>query len=186
MVIPNTLGLKRFDDQFNDDISCIDLVLGKSIEEVLKPGLDNYQRLIEVLINDVDTEGEKIFAEDDLVLQELCNTTCDEQITSTKLYERVTSYMNLAIADGVFTAILQKNAAGAHCTYIESASVEMAVYDAPKIVVVTSSPSSQPSVWPSSNPSSSQLPTVSVRLSLDLRVLSSHLVTSFSRFPCLQ
>jgi len=142
----------------------------KTIEDIIEASLLQTSRLLSVTIASV-TEVEGAYTIDyQVVLEELlCDLSdpdcdCDDQADAgSSTYETVTSTLAEKAQDGGFATTLAANAAdcGAACAGFESASVQADTFSDPVVVVVTSSPSVQPSTQPSvsTSPSSSLQPT---------------------------
>jgi len=141
-------------------------ILEKSIKEIAQFGLDKNQRVKDVIVlsdNDVMRIGKTslLQVQHELILEELCSSSCEDQIKSTTMYDNVTSYMNATIENGDFTLILQANLEQCEdcCNEIQDATVEEWKFCAPDLAVVvesTSEPSQNPTPKPSKRAKSSK------------------------------
>ena len=138
-----------------------------TLEDIIKASLPETSRLLSVTITSV-TEVEGVYTIDyQVALEELlCDSSdpgCDQSEAGSSTFNTVTSTLTEKAEDGGFATTLAANAAdcGAACDGFESASVTSDTFSDPVVVVVTSSPSVQPSTQPSVSmrPSSSLQPT---------------------------
>lgn len=159
MTIPSFLSIlpgssRRLVGNFDVSNSAL-VVLRETIREVASSGLTGFQRVVEVRILNVVDISDLFLVDYELVLEEICQGSCDAQIYDSEMYDMVTSQMLEQFSSGEFTLTLQEKSSvcAGDCAGLENANVDGLVFRDSITVVVTLSPSGQPSVQTSSSPS---------------------------------
>ncbi|KAL7523800.1 hypothetical protein ACHAWF_000671, partial [Thalassiosira exigua] len=102
-----------------------------------------------------------------LILQELCRHSCQEQTGSSTMYDNVTSHLTLQIESGEFTLALDKNAAecGDDCKDIQNSTAKKGLFGEAEVHIVTPTPTQNPTTMSKSTKSATTVQSKSAKSS---------------------